>query len=129
MLRGLTRRVAPGTDDTNRRSYSAGEWGQNQVRVFPDPMTGLIQIEWREDGRRHSRSLRHPRLGSGKEAGGVSARNPQLGPKSRDEKGKVARQVQPPFRGLKIPKEKNPTRVGLTQREYEAVSRELAGAI
>ena len=42
-----------------RRSYSAGEWGRNRVRVFPDPKTGLIQIEWREDGRRRSRSLGH----------------------------------------------------------------------
>ena len=43
----------------SRRSYSAGEWGRNRVRVFPDPKTGLIQIEWREDGRRLSRSLGH----------------------------------------------------------------------
>ncbi|MXX35346.1 MAG: site-specific integrase [Gemmatimonadetes bacterium] len=43
----------------NRRSYSAGEWGRNRVRVFPDPKTGLIQIEWRENGRRLSRSLGH----------------------------------------------------------------------
>ncbi len=42
-----------------RRSYSAGEWGRNRVRVFPDPKTGLIQIEWRDDGRRLSRSLKH----------------------------------------------------------------------
>ena len=41
------------------RSYSAGEWGRNRVRVFPDPKTGLIQIEWREKGRRRSRSLGH----------------------------------------------------------------------
>ena len=41
----------------SRRSYSAGEWGRNRVRVFPDPKTGLIQIEWRENGRRLSRSL------------------------------------------------------------------------
>ena len=27
-----------------RRSYSAGEWGRNRVRVFPDPKTGLFQI-------------------------------------------------------------------------------------
>ena len=38
----------------SRRSYSAGEWGRN--RVFPDPKTGLIQIEWREGG------LKLPRL-------------------------------------------------------------------
>ena len=36
----------------SRRSYGAGEWGRNRVRVFPDPKTGLFQIEWREDGRR-----------------------------------------------------------------------------
>ena len=43
----------------DRRSYSAGEWGRNRVRVFPDPKTGLYQIEWREKGRRLSRSLKH----------------------------------------------------------------------
>ena len=42
-----------------RRAYSAGEWGRNRVRVFPDPKTGLYQIEWRENGRRLTRSLRH----------------------------------------------------------------------
>jgi len=42
-----------------RRSYSAGEWGRNRVRVFPDPKTGMYQIEWRENGRRLSRSLKH----------------------------------------------------------------------
>ena len=43
----------------DRRSYSAGEWGRNRVRVFPDPKTGLFQIEWRENGRRLARSLKH----------------------------------------------------------------------
>ncbi|MDE0651069.1 MAG: tyrosine-type recombinase/integrase [Gammaproteobacteria bacterium] len=43
----------------DRRSYSAGEWGRNRVRVFPDSKTGLLQIEWRENGRRLSRSLKH----------------------------------------------------------------------
>ncbi len=43
----------------SRRSYGAGEWGRNRVRVFPDPKTGLFQIEWRENGRRLSRSLGH----------------------------------------------------------------------
>ena len=42
-----------------RRSYSAGEWGRNRVRIFRDLRTGIIQIEWREDGRRLSRSLGH----------------------------------------------------------------------
>ena len=43
----------------SRRSYGAGEWGRNRVRVFPDLKTGLFQIEWRENGRRLTRSLRH----------------------------------------------------------------------
>ena len=43
----------------SRRAYSAGEWGRNRVRVFPDPKTGLYQIEWRENGRRLTRSLKH----------------------------------------------------------------------
>ena len=42
-----------------RRSYGAGEWGRNRVRVFPDRKTGLFQIEWRENGRRLTRSLGH----------------------------------------------------------------------
>jgi len=29
------------------------------VRVFPDPKTGLFQVEWRENGRRLTRSLGH----------------------------------------------------------------------
>ena len=43
----------------SRRSYGAGEWGRNRVRVFPDPKTGLYQVEWRENGRRLTRSLKH----------------------------------------------------------------------
>ena len=43
----------------DRRAYSAGEWGRNRVRVFADPKTGLYQIEWRENGRRLTRSLKH----------------------------------------------------------------------
>ncbi len=42
-----------------RRSYGAGEWGRNRVRVFPDPKTDLFQMEWRENGRRLTRSLGH----------------------------------------------------------------------
>ena len=42
-----------------RRSYGAGEWGRNRVRVFPDPKTGLFQIEWRANGLRLTRSLKH----------------------------------------------------------------------
>ncbi len=48
-----------GRTKRGRRGYSAGEWGRNRVRVFPDPKTGLFQIEWRESGRRRSRSLGH----------------------------------------------------------------------
>ena len=43
----------------SRRSYGAGEWGRNRVRVFPDPKTGMYQIEWRDNGRRLTRSLGH----------------------------------------------------------------------
>ena len=42
-----------------RRSYGAGEWGRNRVRAFSDPKTGLFQLEWRENGRRLTRSLGH----------------------------------------------------------------------
>ena len=28
----------------SRRSYGAGEWGRNRVRIFPDPKTGNFQI-------------------------------------------------------------------------------------
>ncbi len=43
----------------DRRSYSAGERGRNRVRVFPDHGTGVLRIEWREGGRRLSKSLEH----------------------------------------------------------------------
>ena len=43
----------------SRRSYGAGEWGRNRVRIFPDTKTGNFQIEWRENGRRLTRSLGH----------------------------------------------------------------------
>ena len=42
-----------------QRGYSAGEKGRNRVRVFPDPKTGVYQIEWRENGQRVSKSLKH----------------------------------------------------------------------
>ncbi len=207
----------------SRRSYSAGEWGRNRVRVFSDPKTGLIQIEWREDRRRLSRSLGHrdwarakkqadeiaagrpqPELQYGAEAepepltletlfdiygedvtptkGKRSRRHDgaamkmflkffgrdrkpatlsqrdwdrfiryrrsgKVGPsgrpvsdrtieydlkfllavfnwaaKSRDENGRLLLGSNP-LRGLKVPKEKNPTRVLLTDAEYEAMLR------
>ena len=43
----------------SRCSYGAGEWGRNRVRVFPDPKAGVMQIEWRENARRLTRSLKH----------------------------------------------------------------------
>ncbi len=206
-----------------RRSYSAGEWGRNRVRVFPDPKTGLIQIEWREQGRRRSKSLGHRDWALAKKqadevaAGGHGASSPdeaeaepapltletlfdiygeevtptkgkgsrtydraatnmflkffgrdrrpatlsqrdwnrfirerrsgKVGPsgkpvsdraieydlrfllavlnwavKSRDEEGRLLLESNP-LRGLKLPKEKNPARVMLTEGEYEALLR------
>ncbi len=32
----------------SRRSYDIGEWGRIRVRIFPDPKTGIVQIEWRD---------------------------------------------------------------------------------
>ena len=43
----------------SRCSYGAGEWRRNRVRAFPDPKTGLFQLEWRENRRRLTRSLGH----------------------------------------------------------------------
>ena len=48
-----------GSTRQSRQTYSAGEKGRNRVRVFPDSKTGNIQLEWRENGRRLSRSLGH----------------------------------------------------------------------
>ena len=42
-----------------RQRYATGEKGRNRVCVFPDPKTGNYQIEWRENGRRLTRSLKH----------------------------------------------------------------------
>lgn len=43
----------------DQRTYSAGEKGRNRVRVFPDPKTGMYQLEYRSGRRRESRSLKH----------------------------------------------------------------------
>ncbi len=205
----------------SRRSYGAGEWGRNRVRVFPDPKTGLFQVEWRENGRRRTRSLGHrdwarakrqadefaagfvgPELngkaqaepepltlerlfdiygeevtptkgcqsrlhdraamkmflgflGRNRDPATLSRRDwdrfirarrsGEVGPsgkpvsdrtiehdlklliavlnwaaKSRDEQGRLLLDSNP-LRGLRTPKEKNPTRVLLTQAEYEAL--------
>ena len=68
-----------------RRSYGAGEWGRNRVRVFPDPKTGLLQIEWRENGRRLSKSLKHRDWSTGEEAGGRVRRRLRSGRRSGAE--------------------------------------------
>ena len=43
----------------DRQRYSAGERGRNRVRIFRTAKTLMIQMEWRENGRRLTRSLRH----------------------------------------------------------------------
>ena len=53
-----------------RRSYGAGEWGRNRVRVFPDPKTGLFQIEWRDERAQAQQVAEAPRLETGEAAGG-----------------------------------------------------------
>ena len=73
-----------------RRGYSAGEWGRNRVRVFPDPRTGVIQIEWREKGRRITRSLGHRDWARAKiQADEVAAAGP-IRPRRRGRKGGAA---------------------------------------
>ena len=51
LIRACTSRLRPGC--------SVGEWTRARVRVFPDPRTGVIQLEWRQNGRRITRSLGH----------------------------------------------------------------------
>ena len=78
----------------SRRSYSAGEWGRNRVRIFSDPRTGLIQIEWREDGRRLTLVAQASRLGQSQETGGRIRR--QLRPTTAPGPGeKRARATHP----------------------------------
>ena len=43
----------------SQQHYTAGERGRNRVRVFPDPKTGMFQLEYRRNGRRESKSLKH----------------------------------------------------------------------
>ena len=59
-----------------RRSYSAGEWGRNRVRIFPDPKTGLYQIEWRENGRRLTRSWSRAKRQADEAAAGLAVHEP-----------------------------------------------------
>ena len=53
-----------------RRSYGAGEWGRNRVRVFPDPKTGLFQIGVARQRAQAHKVAEAPRLGSREAAGG-----------------------------------------------------------
>ena len=74
----------------SRRSYSAGEWGRNRVRVFPDPKTGIFQIEWRENGRRRTKSLKHrdwarARRQADEAAAGLAIYEPNGKPESEPE--------------------------------------------
>ena len=48
-----------GTHETKPAQLRRRRMGRNRVRVFPHPKTGLYQIEWRENGRRLTRSLGH----------------------------------------------------------------------
>ena len=41
------------------RATAPARRGRNRVLVFPDPGTGLLRIEWREGGRRLTKSLGH----------------------------------------------------------------------
>lgn len=59
----------------DRRSYSAGERGRNRCRVFPDPKTGIYQIEWREKGKRCQESLGHRDVDKAKEQADEFAAN------------------------------------------------------
>ena len=54
----------------SQRSYGAGEWGRNRVRIFPDPKTGIFP-----DRVARERAQAHPvaqtsRLGTREDAGG-----------------------------------------------------------
>ena len=58
----------------SRRTYSAGEWGRNRVRVFADPKTGLYQIELARERAQAEPIAETPRLGSREAAGGQGRR-------------------------------------------------------
>ncbi len=85
-----------GSTKRDRRSYSAGEWGRNRVRVFADPKTGIFQIEWRENGRRLTRSLKHRDWARAKrQADEVAA-----GLAGPDLNGKAKAEPEPPTLGV-----------------------------
>lgn len=43
----------------DRLRYAAGEKGRNRVWAFPDPKTGIMQVGWRENGRKRQKTLKH----------------------------------------------------------------------
>jgi len=105
-----------------RRSYGAGEWGRNRVRVFPDPKTGLFQVEWRENGRRLTRSLGHRDWARAKKQADEFAAG-FVGP---DLNGKAEAEAEP----LTLDKlfeiygeEVTPTKAEASQRSDRAVTR------
>ena len=58
--------------------------------MFPDPKTGLYQIEWRENGRRLTRSLKHRDWGRAKRqadeaAAGFAVHEPNGKPEAAPE--------------------------------------------
>jgi len=64
--------------------------------VFPDPKTGIFQIEWREDGRRLTRSLKHRDWARAKrQADEVAA-----GLAEPDLNGKAEAEPEPPTLGV-----------------------------
>ncbi len=65
--------------------YHAGERGRNRVRVFPDPKTGMYQLEYRRNGRRESRSLHHRDFEKAKaQADRLAASFPTSEPETQD---------------------------------------------
>ena len=106
----------------SRRSYGAGEWGRNRVRVFPDPKTGLFQVEWRENGRRRSRSLGHRDWVRAKKQADEFA----AGFASPDLNGKAEAEPEPLTLGTLIEiygEEVTPTKAEASQRSDRAATR------
>ena len=54
----------------SRRSYGAGEWGRNRVRVFPDPKTGHLPDGVAREWSKAYPVARTPRMGEGEATSG-----------------------------------------------------------
>ena len=106
----------------SRRSYGAGEWGRNRVRVFPDPKTGRYQIEWREHGRRLTKSLGHRDwMRAKRQADEVAA-----GFAVHEPKGKTEAEPEPLTLGTLLEiygEEVTPTKAETSQRSDRAATR------